>query len=316
MNFGPEARPASGPDWTPILRAAFSVVGLLLVAGAVAVVVLVLVLTQRGVNEYIRPPRTVASRNPLDLGMGYADLPLVTEDGVNLAAWFIPGSRADTLILVHGLGSNRGEMLPLAADLHARGYGLLLLDLRAHGDSQGDVSTLGVKEVRDVRAALAYLSIQPDVDARRIGIYGASLGGAVALQAAAQLPALDGVVTDSTFASVRWAVDHQLQALLKLPNWFGLLLLHLGAFEAGIQADDASPERAAAHLGQRPLLVIHGADDDVFQVENARLIAAAASGPHELWIVDGAGHTGAYSLAPAAYAARLDRFFTAAASRG
>jgi uncharacterized protein len=282
----------------------FGVAAALIVAGG-----LVLVLTQRGVDDYIRPHRTVATRTPLDLGMAYADAPLLTSDGLHLAAWFIPGAGDRALILVHGLGSNRGELLSLAADLHAHGYSVLLPDLRAHGASEGGISTLGVKEVRDVRAALDYLSLQPNVDARHVGIYGASLGGAVALLAAEQLPDLDAVVTDSTFASARWAVDNQLQLLLKLPNWFGFLLLNMGSLEAGIHPDDASPERAASHLGQRPLLVIHGTEDSVFRVENARLIAAAASGPHELWIVDRVGHTGAYSHDPRVYVDRLDRFF-------
>jgi pimeloyl-ACP methyl ester carboxylesterase len=59
-------------------------------------------------------------------------------------------------------------MLDMAADLHARSYGLVLLDLRAHGDSEGDISTLGVKEVRDIRAALDFLHAQPEVDPRHI----------------------------------------------------------------------------------------------------------------------------------------------------
>jgi fermentation-respiration switch protein FrsA (DUF1100 family) len=75
--------------------------------------------------------------------------------------------------------------------------------------------------------------------------------------------------------------------------------------------DDAAPAVAAAHLGQRPLLVIHGTEDGTFAVENARLIYAAASGPRELWILDGVGHTGAYGHNHAAFIDRLDAFFTA-----
>jgi pimeloyl-ACP methyl ester carboxylesterase len=266
-------------------------------------------LTQLGLNDYLRPNRTIDEHVPSDLDLPYRDAPLLTSDGLHLAAWFIPGSEPDALILVHGLGANRAAMLRLAADLHARGYSLLLPDLRAHGRSQGDVSTLGVKEVRDIQAAVAYLSVQPEVDPDRIGIYGGSLGGAVALLAAEQIPALRSVVVDSTFASARWVIDHQLGALLNLPDWFGFLLLNLGGLEAGISADAAAPARAAARLGDRPLLVIHGTEDPVFQVENAQLIFDSASGPRDLWILPGVGHTGAYAFDRPAYVARLDAFF-------
>ena len=106
-------------------------------------------------------------------------------------------------------------------------------------------------------------------------------------------------------------VDHQLHSLLNLPDWFGPLLLAAGGVEAGISPDEAAPATAAARLGQRPLLVIQGTQDSTFDLENARLIHEAASGPHELWLLDGVGHTGAYGHNPGSFVERLDRFFTA-----
>jgi pimeloyl-ACP methyl ester carboxylesterase len=164
-------------------------------------------------NDYLHPMSAPPDRTPAALGLAYRDAPLVTEDGLHLGAWFLPGTRPESLIMVHGIGSNRTVLLEMAADLHARGYNLLLLDLRAHGSSEGDISTLGVKEVRDIRAAAAFLQTQPEVDPNRIGIYGGSLGGAVALLSAGAIPELRAVVADSSFASARWVVDHQLQSL-------------------------------------------------------------------------------------------------------
>lgn len=286
-------------------------VGRLLVVGVLlGSVLFVGGLTQIGLNDYLRPPRLRYDTTPASVGLIYRDTTLLTEDGLHLAAWFVPGSRRETLILVHGLGANRAGLLPMSVDLHARGYNLMLFDLRAHGQSEGDVSTLGIKEVRDIRAAVGYLNAQPEVDVERIGIYGGSLGGSVALLSAAAMPELRAVVVDSTFASARWVIDHQLHALLNLPDWFGPLLLTLGSVEAGISPDDAAPAVAAAHLGQRPLLVIHGTADTTFDVENARLIHAAASGPRDLWILDGVEHTGAYGRDPSGFVNRLDSFFT------
>jgi dipeptidyl aminopeptidase/acylaminoacyl peptidase len=297
-----------------LARAALYVGRLGLAGFVVGASILVGGFTQRGLDDYLHPARVPNNRNPASVGLSFRDVKLLTEDGLHLAAWYVPGDGPDTLILVHGLGGNRDTMLDMAADLHARNYALVLLDLRAHGDSEGAISTLGVKEVRDIRAAVDFLRAQPEVDPRHIGIYGASLGGAVALLAAAALPELRAVAVDSTFSSARWLVDHQLQSLLNLPDWFGPLLLTVGGLEAGISADDAAPAAAAAHLGTRPLLVIHGTEDALFQVKNAYMIYDSASGPKDLWILEGGGHTAAYSDYRSDFLNRLDAFFTAGLS--
>jgi dipeptidyl aminopeptidase/acylaminoacyl peptidase len=269
-------------------------------------------LTQIGLNDYLRPPRDTYDVTPAAVGLEYRDTTLLTEDGLHLAAWFIPGRHREALILAHGLGASRTSFLDMSVDLHARGYNLMLLDLRAHGKSEGDVSTLGVKEVRDIRAAVTFLQQQPEVDPDRVGIYGGSLGGSVALLSAAAVPELHAVVADSTFSSARWVIDHQLNSLLNLPDWFKPLLLTFGSLEAGISPDDAAPATAAAHLGQRPLLVIHGTADSTFDMDNASAIYAAASGPRDLWILDGVEHTGAYDHDRTAFIDRLDAFYAAA----
>jgi fermentation-respiration switch protein FrsA (DUF1100 family) len=265
-----------------------------------------------GVSSYVHPSRSFPTSTPADMGLAYTDVVLQTRDGLRLAAWSVPGPRPDALILIHGIRNNRDDALPVARDLRARGYNLLLLELRAHGQSEGDTSTLGVREVEDVRAALTFLQQQPGVDPQRVGIWGKSLGSSVALMGAAALPELRAVAADSAFASARWLIEHQLGTLIALPDWFGPAVLALGGLEAGISPDAVAPVEAARQLGSRPLLVIHGGRDELFYPENARLIMDAASGPKQLWMEPEAGHTGVYNRNPERYIDRLDAFFSGA----
>jgi pimeloyl-ACP methyl ester carboxylesterase len=265
---------------------------------------------QHGVASYVHPHRTLPRHTPAEMGLAYSDVVLETRDGLHLAAWSVPGPRPDALILIHGIGDNRDDLLPLARDLSGRGYNLLLLELRAHGQSDGDTSTLGVREVEDVRAALSFLQHQPGVDAERIGVWGMSLGSSVALRSAAALPELHAVAVDSVFASARWLIEHQLGAIIAVPDWLGPAVLALGGWEAGVSPDAIAPVDAARQLGSRPLLVIQGEQDGLFVPENARLVIAAASGPKELWMEPSAAHTGIYELDPERYVGRLDTFFS------
>lgn len=233
----------------------------------------------------------------------------MTDDGLQLAAWYVPSHNEAALILVHGIGTNRGDLLPLTRDLAAKGYGLLLFDLRAHGDSDGRFSTLGLREVLDVRAALDYLQRRSEVNGQRIGIYGNSLGAAVAIMAAAEIPQLRSVVADSGFASVSWIVERQFNAVVRAPGWMAPLVVAVGSWQTGVNPDDLAPVRRIATISPRPILIIHGERDSTFLLDNARLLAQAAGEPRELWIVPGAPHSGAYAADPAAYVERVSAFF-------
>jgi dipeptidyl aminopeptidase/acylaminoacyl peptidase len=248
----------------------------------------------------------------------YESTRLVAEDGLSVAAWYVPPADrtlAPALVLVHGIGSNRSELLGITRDLAARGYALLLPDLRAHGESEGRVSTLGLHEVRDLRAAVDDLARRPEVDSDRLGILGFSLGAATAIMATAAIPAVKAVVADSGFASVEWLIRNQFQAFFRLPSWIAPLMLRLGSWQAGVDAALIAPVRHIAGIGPRPVLLIHGDQDTLFHVDNLHLLAEAA-GPHaETWVVVGAGHVGAYGADSRAYVERVDTFFRIAFER-
>jgi dipeptidyl aminopeptidase/acylaminoacyl peptidase len=272
-------------------------------------VVICLSLAGAAAAHWTHPQRIPPDITPAALGLEYEDVTLRTEDDLRIAAWYVPSENGATIIVVHGLGTNRTSVLGIAQNLAVRGYGVFLPELRAHGNSEGTVSSLGVREVRDIRASMRYLQSRPEVDQERIGIWGASLGGATALLAAGEIEEIRAVVVDSSFSSIEWVAEHQFEKIERLPGWLAPLVVALGSWQADVDARDVAPIRSVGAISPRPLLIIHGLADELFAVENAVLLAEAAGPTAELWILPGVSHTAAYLTDPTAYIDRVATFF-------
>lgn len=233
-------------------------------------------------------------------------------DGVRLEGWYAhnPRGRA-AILLLHGSDSNRLQMRFYAPWLWNAGYSLLLPDFRAHGNSGGALTSFGPREVLDAKAAVSFLASRRELDADRIGLLGVSLGAAVAVVAAAELPPVRAVVADSIYGSAEALFDRLLtpDPLLRLP--FGKPGLALAGLVHGVDMRAFRPEQSAARLRPRGLFVIHGAlDTGRTPVTDARAVyAAAADAPRELWIVPEAGHALAALTAPDEYRRRVTAFF-------
>ena len=80
---------------------------------------------------------------PLEYGWTYEDVTLTAADGVKLSGWYIPGTRSEAVVVVHGLFAHKQYQLPIGSMLARYGYHVLLIDLRAHGESEGDKITFG-----------------------------------------------------------------------------------------------------------------------------------------------------------------------------
>ena len=257
----------------------------------------------------VHRPRRPNTCTPAALELGYEDVSLVTGDGRRLPAWFVPAARSDTAVLVcHGLGSNRGDVLPGVRFLHDAGFHLLLFDLRSQGDSPGHTVTYGYREARDVVAAARYLAGRPGV--RHVLGYGFSMGGASLLQAVPDLRQVAGFVTDSAFADFSQVAGHYLRPLLG-----GLAPLCVAAaqpffwLDAGVTPTQIRPVEQVGAIGPRPALFIHGKADALIPFEQSVALYRAAAQPKELWLVEGAGHVEAMDACPAEYEMRVTHFF-------
>ena len=147
----------------------------------------------------LHPARRALGPTPAASGKAYQDVSFRTSDGLTLRGWWVPGTRHQTVVMIHGLSNNRSEPFNKAGYLHEAGYNLLVFDLRGHGQSDGSGTTMGYLELRDSSAAVAEAR---SLDPGPIALFGYSLGASIALEEGAADPGVIAVVEDSGFSSV------------------------------------------------------------------------------------------------------------------
>ena len=98
-------------------------------------------------------PRPEIGATPASAGLAYQDVTLTTADGVRLAGWYVPSSNGAAVVLRHGAGSTRSNVLPEAEVLARHGFGVLLVDARGHGQSDGRAMDFGWHGDADIDAA-------------------------------------------------------------------------------------------------------------------------------------------------------------------
>ena len=218
----------------------------------------------------------------------------VEADGLRLRTWTVPG-RPDraAVVIVHGLGDTLESFTDHARTLHRRGHSVLLLDLRAHGGSEGRDSTLGALERADVKAAARHLR-QRGLAAAGIIYMGFSLGSAAVMGAAPDEPDTRAVILEAPFDTARATVAHHGWLLYRIPAWvpIGRLALAVAGWRAGFDPDDVDLVKAAARL-RAPLLTIVDGEDPRMPEAVVRRVYQAHPGPAQMWVAAGVGHVGA-----------------------
>jgi uncharacterized protein len=271
---------------------------LILAAAAVAVytvflpLALALVVTHR--------PRVEV--RPADLGRAYETVSLRTSDGLELAGWYVPSENGAAVIAYPG---RRGPV-PHARMLARHGYGVLLLDMRGQGESQGDPNSFGWGATKDIAAAIAFLRARPDVEDGRIGGMGLSVGGEQLLEAAATLESLEAVVSEGAGTrSVREDLSRGPAGWPSLPT--ALVLTAATAVLSG-DAPPRSLEDLVARVSPTPIFLIYAGHGQGGEDLNPAYYRAARE-PKTLWQIPEAGHTGGIEARPREYEERVVAFF-------
>jgi dipeptidyl aminopeptidase/acylaminoacyl peptidase len=287
------------------------------VASLIGAAVVVVDLSYRNAGALISPRQRPMTSTPAERGLSFEPVTFAGRDGLRLAGWYIPSRNGATIILCHGLGINRADMLPQAVLLAEHGYGSFLFDFRAHGESEGEMVTYGYAETDDVLAAVDYLLSRPDVDRQRIGILGGSLGAATALRAAARSTQLKAVVAESAFTSLEDEVASSFRAVSGLPAFpFAPFTVAFAQRQTGLRISEVRPIDDIPSIAPRPVFIIHGTYDEVIPAEQGLRLYEAAGEPKELWMVDLMGHRSALGVWPDEYERRVIGFFDQALGVG
>ncbi|HEV3383278.1 MAG TPA: alpha/beta fold hydrolase [Gemmata sp.] len=254
-------------------------------------------------DQMIQRAAPIRAESPPVIAWGeIRPLRLSTVDAEELGGWYIPGEKSSpTVLLLHGNGGTRGDCLDQAEWLAKAGYPLLLITLRAHGDSTGDLNDIGFSARHDVIAAVAWL--EKNGHSRPI-VWGRSLGSAAAMFASNELGnRVSGYVLECPYRDLRTAVHNRIDNHLPPPlSWLAYAGLSLTAPLVLGDVERISPRDASAGVPKNvPVLLLAGGNDRLARPEEAESIAAQIGPRAQVIIFDGAGHLELHRTDPNRY---------------
>ncbi len=236
---------------------------------------------------------------PPELGVPHESLTIETSDGLELTASYVPSENRAAIVVFPGASAVKEARI-----LWRSGYGVLLLDPRGQGGSQGDLVRWAGD--RDLIAAAEYLRGRPDVDPDRIGGFGSSVGGEILLGAAAKSTTFKAVVSEGAGYRIGEADLTGIEKVLFTP------LKHMLTGATAVFSNQRPPRPIVETIGSiapRPVFLIYAAPgmggEDVRQPK----YFAAAGEPRSIWLVPGAEHTGGIEARPLEYERRVIGFF-------
>ncbi len=227
--------------------------------------------TRALMNALLYLPARRIVQTPAVAGLRFTDVEFRADDGERLHGWWVPAGAPviGHVLLCHGNAGNIGDRVPHLALLSAAGFDVLAFDSRGYGRSSGRPSERGTH--LDARAAREALGRQDGVDAARVLYLGESLGGAVALALALELPPA-GLILQSAFTSVR-----------------DMARRHYPFLPLAV-VPDAYPNLRRIPRLNAPLLMLHGANDSIVPLMHGEELYAAAPEPKRIEVFPDAGH--------------------------
>lgn len=256
-------------------------------------------------DQLSSPARHAVGIPPSDLPAQTVTIPMNSDDYI--VGWFSRGKPGfGGVLLLHGVRSDRRQMLGRARFLHQQGYSVMLIDLPAHGESSGARITFGAQEGKAVRSALNFLREQL-IPHEKIAVIGVSLGAASLVLAAPDQP-LSAIVLESMYSTITEAVANRLElAVGRVARPLTPLLTWQLPLRLGIWPSELEPVKVLASL-RIPVLIAAGDRDLHTTLAETKRLYAIAAQPKELWIAEGAAHVDLYAFAPETYQSKISGF--------
>jgi uncharacterized protein len=236
------------------------------------------------------------------LGRAHEDVTLKTSDGLRLQGWYVPSRNRAAVLVFPGRSGNKQHH---ARNLIGHGYGVLLVDNRGQGESEGDPNAFGWDDETDVNAALDFLRDRTDVDANRIGGLGLSVGGETLLETAAHTDRLRAVISEGAGART-WREDHETPNPIR---WYGLPYFVMASASTALFSNTVPPDSLkdlVKDISPRPVFLIHAKGETLNGVYYR---SAGEPDNWEIWEVPGAKHVGGLEAQPEEYERRVTAFF-------
>lgn len=257
-------------------------------AAVPAVIALGAYQADRYLHRKLAPAGREMPHEPEELGLVADEVWLESSGGTALHGWFAPPptSPAPGIVVLHGWGANGSLMLPIATLLQQAGFAVTVADVRGHGHSEAVRHVSQPRFADDLETFIDFTVRQPEVD--RVAVLGHSVGAAAALLVGARRPDVAATIAVGSFADAR-EIMGRAPGLQRLPG--GLVTAVFRRMESTMDArfDAIAPIHTIGET-TAPVMLIHGADDQIIPMADfERLCDAAPPGTRSL-LVEGGVH--------------------------
>jgi alpha-beta hydrolase superfamily lysophospholipase len=215
-----------------------------------------------------------------------------TSDCQEIGAWLARGAEdAPSVILVHGIGASRSACLTRAQILARQGCSVLMITLRAHGDSTGDFNDMGYSARHDIVASVEFLERR--LPGKAIIIHGLSMGGAAAAFSSGELgDRVRGYILESPYRDLKVAVRNRTRnSLPPILDWIAYLGLKIVSPLVLQDLEKISPVSAISGIPPDvPVLILAGGEDPVARPDEAQAILDRVRSHGKMVLFEHAGH--------------------------